>query len=247
MNLARTPLFERSGPEALMASRTVSWAQLEPGEFEVRYGVIEAPPLTLSLRCLNLGVRGEVVLPPQSPMLFLASDDRTNARMHGAGFDSGSVATSSSVIDIVTTGPAAFYSVTIDERSLVQQFPSAPDAMTLLENIRGVKLADDPTRAKRVRAFFDRAFSTVLEPDSVYSALVPLLAETVEPIDDHAVEASKCLSRRTAAVRACETYIHEHLDTRVTMLDLCQVTGMRSRSLVNAFTAVTGLAPMEYV
>lgn len=258
MSLDRTRVLERSGPERLMASRDVSWVQLEPGAFEVRYGVLDAPPLTLSVRMFNLKMSGQVTLPPRSPMVYLATDTRTEARVHGISFDSSTIATTSSVIDVVTGGAAAFYSVTIDEQSLIAQFPNAPDATALLENISGVKLAQDPNKAQRVRAFFDRVFSMHLEAagtgrrteplgERVCGALVPLLAETVEITDDYAVESSKCLSRRVAAVRSCEAYIRDHLDTRVTMLDLCQLTGMRSRSLINAFGAITGLAPSEYV
>ncbi len=41
--------------------------------------------------------------------------------------------------------------------------------------------------------------------------------------------------------------MREHLAAELTLLRLSQVSGMRVRSLINAFEAVTGLSPMVYL
>jgi AraC family transcriptional regulator, ethanolamine operon transcriptional activator len=41
--------------------------------------------------------------------------------------------------------------------------------------------------------------------------------------------------------------MREHTGETITLLDLCQVSQMRSRSLINAFEAIRGLSPMEYL
>jgi AraC family ethanolamine operon transcriptional activator len=41
--------------------------------------------------------------------------------------------------------------------------------------------------------------------------------------------------------------MRENLDKTLTLLDLSRYCGMRSRSLVNAFEAITGFSPMDYL
>ena len=41
-------------------------------------------------------------------------------------------------------------------------------------------------------------------------------------------------------------YMREHLDKTVTLEDLSETSGLRLRSLINAFQAVTGFSPMAY-
>jgi AraC family ethanolamine operon transcriptional activator len=81
----------------------------------------------------------------------------------------------------------------------------------------------------------------------VRRALLPLLADAVAGGGSGAtVERSLSLNRRVAAVRVCEAYMREHLDKTVTLVDLSEVSGLRLRSLINAFQAVTGFSPMAY-
>jgi AraC family ethanolamine operon transcriptional activator len=61
------------------------------------------------------------------------------------------------------------------------------------------------------------------------------------------VERNAAARRRFAAVRFCEQYMREHLDTRLTILDLSIACGMRSRSLINAFEAITGFGPADHL
>jgi AraC-like DNA-binding protein len=145
----------------------------------------------------------------------------------------------------------------VDERALRQLFPAAPDVHALSDNTASVISMRNPRLAVLLRSALHRLFSTVMSSEAslspygvpskiVYGTIVPLLSSALESFDEHGV-ASKCLSRRLAAVRKCEEYMRDHADATLTLLDLSHVSGMRSRSLINAFEAVTGFSPMDYL
>jgi AraC-like DNA-binding protein len=257
MQLESSNRLERSALESTYSLDSLAWAQLEPGAFEVRYGILDAPPLEISSRSMNVGFKAEADVAPHRFMLGLVADTRTSARWFGADVDEGHVATTRNLLALSAAGPSSFYQVTVDETALARQFPTAPDVLALMENVRGAKLTRDPIHAKRLRAICRRLFSTSdnvqtstrypLPLKSIYGTLIPLLAAAIEGIDVHAVEPSKCLTRRLSAVRACEAYMRDHVDATVTLLDLSQASGMRSRSLINAFEAITGFSPMDYL
>jgi AraC-like DNA-binding protein len=256
MRLQSSHLLERSGVEGTYALESVKWAQLEPGVFTVRYGVLEACPVELSVRCMNVGFSAEAAVAPNKLVFGLIADTRTRARRFGIQVDECNIAASRDSMVLSAEGPSSFYTVSVDERSLQEQFPNAPDALDLMENVQTKKLARDPIQARRLRAWMRRLFSAgqpqmtlqaAAAGRSVYGTLIPLLASAIGNDNVHTIEPSKCLTRRLSAVRACETYMHEHVDATLTLLDLSEVSGMRSRSLINAFEAITGFSPMDYL
>jgi AraC-like DNA-binding protein len=257
MELDQSNLLERAALESTYLMPTVSWAQLDPGMFDVRYGVIDAAPLEISFRRFNLGFKAEAEVAPQKTMIGLMADPRSRARWFGIPTDATSIAATRSTIDVRTEGPGAFYQITLDEAALRRQFPNAPDALFLLENITDARLTHDHMHAARLRACVHRIFSlghkvhaTILPhglPLRIISGtLIPLLATALHTLDEAPIESSKSITRRFAAVRTCETYMRDHVDSTITLLDLSEVSGMRSRSLINAFQAVTGFSPIDY-
>jgi len=255
VRLQSSHLLERSRVEGTYALESVKWAQLEPGVFTVRYGVLEARPMELSIRCVNVGFSAEAAVAPNKLVFGLIANTRTRARRFGIQVDECNIAASRDSMVLSAEGPSSFYTVSVDERSLQDQFPNAPDALDLMENVQTKKLARDPIQARRLRAWMRRLFSAG-QPEmtlpaaprrSVYGTLIPLLASAIGNDSVHTIEPSKCLTRRLSAVRACETYMHEHVDATLTLLDLSEVSGMRSRSLINAFEAITGFSPMDYL
>ncbi len=253
MNLECSDLLERA-TEGTYAAETLSWAQLEPGNFKVRYGFVDATPVRLSLRKVNVGFKGEAQVAPLRSIIGLVADPRTKARWFGAKMDAGSIFSSRTNAELSTSGPGSFYTISVDEPSLAKEFPGAPDALALLDMPRPARLAHEPIHAARLRASMHRIFSLSgegrarnLPSKAVYGTLIPLLAAMIYRCDEHIVESSKCLNRRLGAVRICESYMREHVDATLTLLDLSQVSGMRSRSLINAFEAVTGYSPMDYL
>ncbi len=231
-----------------MGVANVSWAQLEPGSFKARCGFLEAAPLVLRHRTFSVGFTVEACVPSRTQMIGIAADSRTSARWFGSVADADNIAASRSSVQISTIGPSAFYTVSVDVPALARCFPNAPDATALLDARQPIRLSRDPLSARRLRAAMCRAFARRdAPPAALHGSLVPLLSAALGRMDSHAVEHSKCLNRRLAAVRICERYMREHAGAGLTLLDLSEVAGMRSRSLINAFEAVTGFSPMDYL
>lgn len=247
MKLACSHLLEHA-VQGTYAPETIAWAQLEPGNFEVRYGLMDAGPMRLAMRKANVGFKGEAQVARQKSVIGIIADACTQARWFGTKLDERSVFSSRTSAELSTSGAGSFFSIAIDEPSLAKQFPATPDTLALLENLRPSRLAEEPVHARRLRAAMRRIFSmTKIPPRNIYGALIPLLAAMMDRSDDRVVESSKCLNRRLAAVRVCEAYMRDHVDATLTLLELSQVSGMRSRSLINAFEAVTGYSPMDYL
>lgn len=256
--MAESHLLDRAALDGTFVPTSVSWAQLEPGAFAVSYGVLDAAPLEISYRRFNLGFKGAAEVAPQRTMIGVVADPRVTVRWFGTPVDHHTVASTRSEIDLRTEGPAAFYQVTIDASMLGQSFADVPDALLLLDNLNDVTLTQDPLHAGRLRACMHRVFSVGNKASAngrhhdlplqiVRGTLIPLLAAAIGNLGHHPIDAPKSLSRRLAAVRACEAYMYDHVDGTITLLDLSAASGMRSRSLINAFEAITGFSPMEYL
>lgn len=187
----------------------------------------------------------------------IAVADQLRVRWFGRVVGEEHVAVSSRGVDLSTVGPVTFYSATIDAGQLAGRFPDAPDLGALREACQETRLERSPIFARRLRACFERLFSAgdklprrvPLSPSrtTITGTLLPLLAAAVDSANGPSVEASRHSSRRVAAVRGCEAYMREHLAAEVTLFDLSRASGIRVRSLINAFEAVTGLSPMVYL
>jgi AraC family transcriptional regulator, ethanolamine operon transcriptional activator len=258
MRLQSSPLLERAVRAGTFSPGATSWSQLQSGSFEVRYGFLQAGPIILSTRRLNRGIKAQAELVPHTSMVAVAADLSTRGRWFGRELDEGTIFATDSSVEISTPGAAWFCSITIDEESLAREFPDTPDVLGLLEQTDKMRLSRDPSYARRLRFAIMQCFDLGANSGTfelplgvparnVYGTLVPLAAGAMERFDTHTVEASKSLTRRVAAVRSCEAYMREHAGETVTLLDLCRVSQMRSRSLINAFEAIRGLSPMEYL
>lgn len=231
-----------------MELANVRWAQLEPGQFELRRRDVRASRLTLSRLSFGVGFKLEARLPAGTALIGMAADSTTRARWFGLAAGADNVAAGIGGVDLSTTGAAAFYTIGIDVPALERLFSSAPDAVALFDGARPIRLSRDRLAARRLRAAMNEAFAIPgVPPGAVEGCLVPLLSFALGRMESRTVERSKCLNRRLTAVRLCERYMREHVDAGLTLLHLSDVTGMRSRSLINAFEAVTGFSPMDYL
>jgi len=250
-------VLEHAALERTYVPASISWAQLEPGAFDVAFGFINASPLELSYRTFNLGFKAEANIAPHKTVIGIVADSGTKARWFGTAVNQHMIAATHRGIDLLTEGPGSFYQATIDRTALARDFSKAPDAIALLEYLERVALVRDPLHAARLRTFLRGIFSVdnrscataprMAPARAVSGTLVPLLASAVERFDERVVEPSKCLSRRLIAVRKCEAFMRERVDATLTLLDLSELAGMRSRSLINAFEAITGCSPMDYL
>lgn len=248
MTIKHTPALERAAIDGSYVASTLAWAQLARGSFDVGFDVVEAFAVRVAMRTYNLALQAEAQIEPNKSVVAVVTGPGANVRWFGSRFGVDSIATSRSAIDVRTDGPSAFFSITIDEAALQAGYPRSHDADALCANIDRGMLRQNPSEARRIRDLVMHLFTQrEISSTMTRGTLVPLLASAIESVSGHAVERTKCLNRRFAAVRACESYIRDHVDSTLTLLDLSQIAGMRSRSLINAFEAVTGLSPMEYL
>lgn len=136
----------------------------------------------------------------------------------------------------------------MDRQELQSRFPNSLDVADIVDALNHTGVSHRPIAAKRLRESIEAICATGDIPaQSINGTFIPLLAATLPKSDSYSVERNDVARRRFAAVRFCEAYIRQHLDTRLTMLDLSIACGMRSRSLINAFEAITGFGPMDYL
>jgi AraC-like DNA-binding protein len=239
-----------------LVPESVTWTQMEPGSFEAERRIVRLDAMRIGWYSSNLGFKLEARLRPSTFVVGMLASHSTCARWFGASVDEGHVAATGEAIRLSTSGPSAFLSVTIDARRLAHDFPNSPDARTLLENAGDALLGRNEVFAKRLRYYLrwlsrDSTKSSgllrlVRARDIAERDLIPLLADALGGHNGTTAERTPSLSRRVAAVRMCETYMREHLDKTVTLLELSETSGLRLRSLINAFQAVTGFSPMAY-
>jgi AraC-like DNA-binding protein len=256
VKVGHSHLLENTALESTFVPASLQWAQLEPGHFDIRYAVMDAAPLRVSVRTFNVGFKGEAEVTPQKCVISVLADPRSRARWFGASMDDEHIGITRGSLHVSTEGRGSFFGVVIDEAELQRLFPDAPDALALLENTRNARLIRDPINAERLRALVRLGFRDAIhwrgftkDPalKSVSGTLTSLLATATESVEHHRVQPTKCLSRRFEAIRRCETYMREHADETLTLLELSRLAGMRSRSLINAFEAITGYSPMDYL
>jgi AraC family transcriptional regulator, ethanolamine operon transcriptional activator len=255
VEIGRTQHLETAFENAY-ATESIAWAQLGPGSFDVRYGVLDLPMLNVSRRDISVSATFAADVAPDRALVGLIADGTTSSRFFGIGVDDTNVAASRTSVELTTTGPSAFYTLVVDELLLQREFPNAPDASMLLESFNEAKLARDPWSAARLRELLDSVFlanstidgSKMRPPDrKLVGTLIPLMSRAIHSLDSNAIAPSRNLTRRIAAVRSCVAFMHEHSDSTITLLDLSQLTGLESRTLLNAFEAVVGVSPMAYL
>lgn len=247
MNVEHTTLIEQSALISLVNS-SISWAQLERGNLDVAFQVASVPPFVVSSRFVNLACLVTAKFEQVKAALVVVESQRPGARWSGQEMTGEHVALSRHELDLRTTGPTALFAIAVDEQQLQSNYSDSLDAADLFDALKGTDVSHHPATATRVRRVVRTICSRPGAPQTaIAGALIPLLAETLKTVDSYSVKPTEHSKRRFAAVRACEAFMRENLDKRMTMLDVSRYVGMRSRSLINAFEAVTGISPMEYL
>lgn len=227
---------------------TISWAQLQTGKLDIAYRVVQAGPLVVSSRTANLAIQIEGMLESGRTSIATIESLRAGTRWCGQEVDAGTVTVSRGALDLRTAGLSTTSAIVVDQRELRARFPNSQDVADLLECLNYSGVSHSPVAAARVRKFIQSVLATPEIPaECLVGTLIPLLAAALTRSDRYSVERDDAPSRRFAAVRTCEKYMREHLDARLTLLDLSVACGMRSRTLTNAFGAITGFGPMEYL
>jgi AraC family transcriptional regulator, ethanolamine operon transcriptional activator len=235
-----------------LTTERLRWTQLERGELQVRQRTVEAGALRFARHDFNLGIKAEIGSPDGLKSVGVLADERTCARWFGAPIGCGDVAVSRGTVDLRTTGPSSFYFVTLQPERLVHQFPEAEALRALVQPGSDAQLNHDANSARRLR-LYTRAVLDSFEAigdggtieHNIGRTVLPLLARSFEERANG--DRSRSVTRRLAAVRLCEEYVRHNVDCNPTLYDLSQISGLRLRSLINAFQAVTGMSPMAYL
>jgi AraC-like DNA-binding protein len=245
MNAEHTSFVDESRLVSLVPS-TVRWQQLQPGRLDVAFKVLSTTPLIISSREINLAFHGSAQMVP-TRCSAVVIDSPTESRWRGSPFGQNHVFYGNEV-DVRTTGPSTVLSVAVDEPDLQKHFHDSLDASDIADRLNSNSVIGNLVAAHRLRAAVRWVCAgDAGAPPTASGTLLALLADAIVQLDDHSVVRSHCLNRRYAAVRACEVYMREHIDETITLVDLSRACGMRSRSLINAFEAVVGLSPMDYL
>lgn len=244
--MQQTRFLDQSALKSILPS-SVSWAQLERGSLDVRFHLVDEAALRFSARRVNLAVRFTAEIEPNRIVLGTFASPRGNTHWFGAPMEPGAIAVSRGELDIRTGGPITLSGLAIDTNAFHAQFPNSPDAADLADKLSRDAVVRKPAAAARLHAIIRSVCSGIVPGRLGSGAVVPLLASALEDLDEHHVERSQCLNRRFAAVRACEAHMREHVGSTLTLSTLSQVAHMRSRSLINAFEAITGYSPMDYL
>jgi AraC-like DNA-binding protein len=245
MSIEHTSFVDESKLVSLVPS-TIRWQQLQPGNFDVAFKVLAAPPIVISSRTMNLAFHGTAqVVPGRHSVVTI--DSATEARWRGSAFGPSHIA-SGDEVDVRTTGASTLLAIAVDEPDLQKNFCDSLDASDVVDRLAGNRIAGNLVTANRLRTAVRQICAAESSmPPTVAGTILALLADTVAEIDDYSIVRSHCLNRRYAAVRKCAAYMREHIDETITLIDLSTACGMRSRSLINAFEAIVGLSPMDYL
>ncbi len=234
---------------------SLSWSQLEPGHFEARREVADLGAVRVVRRAFNLGLRAQGELQPGKVLVGIAADSETKARWFGSEADSDDIAATGRSIDLCTSGPGTFYSATIDVHELEHYSRDLRETVASIAEGCNACLVRDPALAARLRLHLRMMLSAYKQmaetaPVALRTSLERTFLSFLGLLLEHAqgeTVRSRSLTRRVAAVRLCEAYVKEHIESNPTLLDLSVISGLRLRSLINAFQAVIGLSPMAYL
>jgi len=177
-----------------------------------------------------------------------------HARWFGMAVTADDVAVSRRSFDLDAIGTGQFFSVALDETQVNSTFPDRASAQTVLrEDVDGC-IVRSAFRTQELRECLEAVFDVVrIDPSPLRSARLSSDVEmTIAALVRRAVEGicivpAASLGRRFRAVRNCIEYMRRHIDESISLSDLGDVSGMRPRSLINAFGAFTGFTPMAYL
>jgi AraC-like DNA-binding protein len=230
------------------------WLQLEPGRLSVSRRILELGAISFARHDFNLGMKFETETLRRKNSVSVIADGHTSARWFSTAVESGDIAVSRGTIDMATAGPSSFYCVTVDIDRLDRQYPAVKNMPGLIASNGDAQLNRNPQCAQRLRSYV----RTVLDSfeanptaapaalaDSIGRSLLPMMALSFE--EGAGEKHPRSVTRRIAAVRLCEEYVRQNIDANPTLYDLSRISGLRLRSLINAFQAVTGISPMAYL
>jgi len=155
------------------------------------------------------------------------------------------------LVDICSTAPDTVCTITFCDRHVNEEYRKSHFVPDFLDAIHSRPVLVRNPYVRQLRSYvhgictgnrwIESVPAATLESNLLWflSAAVSDKGEMVEP--------TRPQSRKVVAVRQCQEYIESRMGDPVTLLELSETSGLRPRSLISAFEAVTGMSPMAYL
>ncbi len=229
----------------------ISWTQLRPGTLVAEQRLFDLGNVAIGLRRFGVAFTGNGDIRNDTTFFGLLENPRGKARWSGVDVTRDDVATTRGRFDVSAEAPQAFYTITLQDGVLLKKYPAAAWSLNVIEKLPHEPALTRSRYARNLRAYLRWLFLYGVRPGRnsprlIEGNLIPLLAAAIGEDGEH-VEPSRPHGRRIKAVEECQAFIDERMGEPVTLMDLSEISGLRPRSLINAFEAVTGISPMAYL
>lgn len=221
-----------------MVSCPPRWAQIERGAFSSSLKSVRLGRVRAFHDRVSIGAQYQGVLEPGTVLLAMKANSETHARWFGMPLTEDDVAVARRRVEVCCTGAGDILSLHLGREVAAKLgvSPVSGDAFLL----RGSSVAT-LLRSLLSALFIEGPLPRDRRGDE--EAVMALLSQASSSRRIH----PGALTPRFLAVRACETYMREHIDESISLQDLSDACGFRPRSLINAFEAFTGVSPMAYL
>jgi AraC-like DNA-binding protein len=222
------------------------------GDSFVERQLLERGPIRVAHRAYAAAYRGEVSVPLGNVMLGVPGSGGANVRWNGLEVQPHDLVLAQGCVALYASAPARFFTVMLDLADVRRHHPQAFEMSVRLEQASGYPVLWRGTvHVRRLRKFLRELLSMQRrargpEVPALECRLFPLV-EAVLCGKAEALAPSHALSRRIKAVLECQAYMFARRGEAVTLQDLSDMSGLRPRSLINAFQAVTSLSPMAFL
>jgi AraC-like DNA-binding protein len=214
--------------------------------------LLERGPIRVSHRAYASAYRGEVCVPLGNVMLGVPGSGGASVCWNGLEVQPGDLVLAQGYVALYASAPARFFTVMLDLAGVRRYYPQAFEMTLRLGQASGFPaLWRGTVHVRRLRSFLRELLSM---RSHARGPAVPALECRLFPLVEavvcgtaEALAPSHALSRRIKAVLECQAYMFSRRAEAVTLQELSDLSGLRPRSLINAFQAVTSLSPMAFL
>jgi AraC-like DNA-binding protein len=213
--------------------------------------LLERGPIRVAHRAYAAAYRSEVAVPLGNVMLGVPGSGGANVCWNGREVRRDDLVVAQGYVALYAPAATRFFTVMLDLAETRHHYPQAFGMLERLGQASGYPVLWRGTvHVRRLRSFLRELLSMRRHARGAVRApeccLLPLV-EAVVCGEPEALAPSHALSRRIKAVLECQAYMFSRRGEAVTLQDLSDLSGLRPRSLINAFQAVTSLSPMAFL
>ena len=236
------------------ANRRMGWdieyRQLERGPFSGRFVMVESQQAVFSLEWLSRRSQVLVESPPGGISFVLPVTGGRPCRAGGSQAADGDVLLfpSGSAMEIVTWGDAGDRGLTVSQEEFVDLvlalFPGArPDLLNGAAVLPGGTHCSTPIHEEISRVVTEGS----TDPEALSLLLARLAALLVRADGRELRDDLRENGTSSRVARRSRDYIESHLTEPIRMEDLCRSVGTGMRTVQRAFSAETGMPPLQYI